>query len=129
MLTAPAVSTVIIGLDVTVLNLALPTLAVKLNASSGDLQWFADAYTLVLAAAILPAGLLGDRYGRNRWLLAGLALPGLAPAGCAASGSALAPTAARGVLGLAAAAVTALSVAGLPVMFSDQERGSSQRKG
>lgn len=65
-LAAPAVSTVIAGLDVTVLNLALPLLAVKLNASSRDLQWFASAYSLVVAAALLPTGMLGDRFGRKR---------------------------------------------------------------
>lgn len=63
-LAALAVSTVIIGLDVTVLNLALPMHAVKLNASSGDLQRFVDAHTLVFAAAIMSAGLLDDRFGR-----------------------------------------------------------------
>ena len=87
-LIALALSGIVIGLDTTVLNLALPTLARKLHASSGDLQWFVDAYTLVFAALILPAGLLGDRYGRKRLLLAGLSLFALASTVCAASGSA-----------------------------------------
>ena len=56
------------------LNLALPDIAVSLHASTGDLQWFSDAYSLVIAALILPAGLLGDRYGRKRVLLVAVVL-------------------------------------------------------
>src|SRR3979409_812624 len=58
---ALALSVLVVGLDLTVLNLALPTLGTDLHASTSDLQWFIDAYSLVLAAALLPAGLLGDR--------------------------------------------------------------------
>jgi MFS transporter, DHA2 family, multidrug resistance protein len=82
-LIALAVCSVIMSLDVTVLNLALPTLALKLHASSGDLQWFVDAYTFVFAAVTLPAGLLGDRNGRKRVILAGLVLFGFASPACA----------------------------------------------
>jgi len=121
-LIALAASAVVVGLDVTVLNLALPTLATRLRASSGALQWFVDAYTLVFAATILPAGLLGDRYGRKRVLLGGLALFGVASAACAASWSPATLIAARALLGLAAAFVTALSVSVLPVLFTEQER-------
>jgi len=53
----------------TVLSVALPTLAKALHASESDLQWFSSGYFLVLAAAMLPAGLLGDRYGRKKVLL------------------------------------------------------------
>ena len=62
-LIAIAASVLVVGLDLTVLNLALPTIATDLHASTGDLQWISDAYSLVLAAAMLPAGLLGDRFG------------------------------------------------------------------
>ena len=55
-LIAIAASVLVVGLDLTVLNLALPTIAADLHASTGDLQWFSDAYSLVLAAAMLPAG-------------------------------------------------------------------------
>jgi MFS transporter, DHA2 family, multidrug resistance protein len=58
-----------VGLDGTVLSVALPTLATDLHASTADLQWFVSGYTLVLAAAMLPGGLLGDRYGRKKILL------------------------------------------------------------
>src|ERR1700691_4020338 len=63
-LIAIAASVLVVGLDLTVLNLALPDIAVSLHASTGDLQWFSDAYSLVIAALILPAGLLGDLDGR-----------------------------------------------------------------
>ena len=55
-----------VGLDGTVLSVALPTLASALHASETDLQWFSSGYLLVLAAVMLPAGLLGDRIGRKR---------------------------------------------------------------
>jgi MFS transporter, DHA2 family, multidrug resistance protein len=121
-LMALAASAIVVGFDVTVLNLALPTLAAELHATSGDLQWFVDAYTLVFAGVILPAGLLGDRYGRRRMLLGGLVLFGLASVACAACGSPAALIGARALLGFAAAFVTALSVSTLPVLFSDDER-------
>jgi DHA2 family multidrug resistance protein-like MFS transporter len=62
-----------VGLDSTILSVALPTLARSLHASESDLQWFSSGYLLVLAAAMLPLGLLGDRYGRKKVLLASLA--------------------------------------------------------
>src|SRR5260370_7496426 len=82
-LTAIAARVVVVGLDLTVLNLALPTIATDLHASTGDLQWISDAYSLVLAAAMLPAGLLGDRLGRKKVLLGALVLFGASLAACA----------------------------------------------
>src|SRR5919204_2016874 len=87
---ALALSLMVVGLDLTVLNVALPTLATDLHASTGQLQWFADAYNLVFAAALLPAGLLGDRFGRKRVLLVALALFGAASVACAFAPSAAA---------------------------------------
>src|SRR5487761_496387 len=86
-LIAMAASVLVVGLDLTVLNLALPTIATQLHASTGDLQWVADAYSLVLAAAVLPAGLLGDRFGRKKVLLVALVLFGASSALCAYAGS------------------------------------------
>ncbi|HEV7185199.1 MAG TPA: MFS transporter, partial [Leifsonia sp.] len=51
-----------IGLDGTILSVALPTLATALHAGESDLEWFSSGYLLVLAAAVLPAGLIGDRF-------------------------------------------------------------------
>jgi MFS transporter, DHA2 family, multidrug resistance protein len=121
-LIALALSVLVVGLDLTVLNLALPTLATNLHASTSDLQWFVDSYSLVLAAALLPAGLLGDRYGRKKILLISLALFGLGSLACAYAPSAGALIGARALLGLGAAAVLPLSLSVLPVMFSDRER-------
>lgn len=68
----------------TVLNVALPTLATGLQASTSDLQWIVNSYTLILAAALLPAGMLGDptsgwrsNWGGNTWSRNGLDLTGL----------------------------------------------------
>src|SRR5215469_11187434 len=62
------------------LNVALPDLARSTQATQTQLEWIIDAYSLVFAALLLPAGALGDRYGRRRALLAGLAVFGEASA-------------------------------------------------
>ena len=121
-LIAIAASVLVVGLDLTVLNLALPTLARDLHASTSDLQWFASAYSLALAAALLPAGLLGDRYGRKKLLLIALVVFGVSSAACAYAGSAGALIAARVLLGLGAAAILPLSLSVLPVFFTAEER-------
>src|SRR6266513_1152103 len=82
---ALALSVLVVGLDLTVLNLALPTLGVQLHASTSDLQWFIASYSLVLAAALLPAGLLGDRFGRKKMLIAALVVFCVASLACAYS--------------------------------------------
>jgi MFS transporter, DHA2 family, multidrug resistance protein len=119
---ALALSVLVVGLDVFVLTLAIPTLSVDLHASASDAQWFLDAYSLVLAAALLPAGLLGDRYGRKKLLLWALVLFGLASLACAYSASSGELIAARIALGLAAAVIMPLSLAVVPVMFTPEER-------
>jgi DHA2 family multidrug resistance protein-like MFS transporter len=111
-----------VGLDATVLSVALPTLATDLHATTADLQWFVSAYALVLAAALLPGGLLGDRYGRKKVLLGALALFGVGSLACAYAPSAGAFIAARVLLGLGAAAIIPLALSVLTVLFSDQER-------
>ena len=65
-----SLSMLTIGLDATVLNVALPTLATSLDASTSQLQWFGATYTLVIGALVIPMGGLGDRFGRKRLLLA-----------------------------------------------------------
>jgi EmrB/QacA subfamily drug resistance transporter len=121
-LVAIAASVLVVGLDLTVLNLALPTIATQLHASTGDLQWVADAYSLVLAAVMLPAGMLGDRLGRKKLLLGALVLFGASSAACAYAASAGELIAARAVLGLGAAAIFPLSLSVLPVLFGPEER-------
>src|ERR1700680_5323811 len=67
-------SLLVVVIDNTILNTALPTLARVLHASTSSLQWITDAYTLCFAALLIPAGALGDRYGRRRSLVGGLAV-------------------------------------------------------
>src|SRR5579862_8777693 len=121
-LVAIAASVLVVGLDLTVLNLALPTIASDLHASSSDLQWISDAYSLVLAAAMLPAGLLGDRLGRKKVLLVALVLFGFGSVACAYAGGVGALIAARAVLGIGAAAIFPLSLSVIPVLFGPEER-------
>lgn len=73
------------SLDVTVVNVALPTLRAHLGASPAQLQWFVDAYTLTLAVLLLPGGALGDRLGRRALFRVGLSLFGIGSLGCALS--------------------------------------------
>src|SRR5664279_3419385 len=94
-----------VGLDGTVLSVALPTLATRLHASDSDLQWFQSGYLLVLAAAMLPAGLLGDRYGRKRVMLSALVLFAAGSTACAYAPSTGWFVAARSLLALAGAGV------------------------
>jgi EmrB/QacA subfamily drug resistance transporter len=109
-------------LPATILSIALPTLARELNANASQLQWFVSAFTLVLAAGVLPGGLLGDRFGRKKMLVIALLIY--------AVGSVLAATAttpgmfiaAQAVLGLGAAFVIPLVLSGLTVMFTPEER-------
>src|SRR3954467_6136311 len=76
------ISLIVITLDNTILNVAIPTLARPssqggLGATSSQLQWLVDSYTLVFAGLLLTAGSLGDRFGRYRFLALGLALFGV----------------------------------------------------
>lgn len=64
-LIALTLAAVMVGLDMTILNIALPTLSITFDASTNQLQWFINSYTLALAVFMLPAGLLGDRFGRK----------------------------------------------------------------
>ena len=111
-----------VGVDGTVLSVALPTLSKALHASESDLQWFSSGYFLVLAAAMLPAGLLGDRYGRKKVLLVALGCFGVGSAACAYSTSVGEFMAARVLLGLAGAGIIVMAISALTVLFSKEER-------
>jgi MFS transporter, DHA2 family, multidrug resistance protein len=111
-----------VGLDGTILSVALPTLGRSLHASTGQLQWFVAAYTLVFAAALVPGGMLGDRYGRKRMLVLSLLLFGVASIACALAASAEAFIAARALLGLGGAVMLPMVLAMLPVLFDETER-------
>ncbi|MBD3919643.1 MFS transporter [Paenibacillus sp. PR3] len=117
-----ALSVLTIGLDTTVLNLALPVLASDLKASTSQLQWFANAYNLVLAAMLLPAGMLGDRYSRKKLLFLSLVMFGAASVACAYSTTSEALIISRAILGLGAALLMPLSLSLVPFLFSEGER-------
>jgi EmrB/QacA subfamily drug resistance transporter len=118
-LAALALAMLVVGLDGTVLTVALPTLAQDLHASTAQLQWFSSVYTLVMAAVLLPAGSLGDRFGRKVLLLAGLVIFGGASMLCAFSSNPNMLIAGRALLGLGAAIMMPMSMAVLPAIFPD----------
>ena len=111
-----------VGLDGTVLSVAIPTLASALHATESDLQWFSSGYLLALTVAMLPVGLLGDRFGRKKVMLAALLLFGAGSAACAYAPSAGAFIAARFVLGLAGAGIIVMALSALTVLFTEEER-------
>ncbi|MEV5608074.1 MFS transporter [Streptomyces sp. NPDC052225] len=120
-LAALTFSVLIVGLDGTVINVALPTIAGQLHADSAQLQWIGGGYLLALSVAMLPVGKLGDRFGHKKILLGGISLFGLASLAGAAAGSPGAVIAARAVLGLGAAVIMPLSMAILPRVFGPAE--------
>ncbi|WP_199875802.1 DHA2 family efflux MFS transporter permease subunit [Streptomyces sp. Root1310] len=119
-LAAIGLSLLTVSVDATILNVALPTVSTELGASTSDLQWFVDAFTLAMAALLLPAGLLGDRLGRKTMLMASLFLFGLASLWCAYSGSAGMLIAARTVLGISAAFLVPLCTSVLLDIFEGE---------
>src|ERR1700677_648439 len=122
-LAALSLSFLVVGLDTYVLNTALPTLSAKLGASTSQLQWITDSYILATAALLLPAGKLGDRIGRKKTLMAGLALFGAASVITSLVHTTGELTAMRAVMGAGAAIITPLTMSVLPVMFpADADR-------
>ncbi|WP_328873519.1 DHA2 family efflux MFS transporter permease subunit [Streptomyces sp. NBC_00287] len=111
-----------LGFDMTILNVALPTMAADLGATTGEQQWMADAYVVVFAALMLPAGLLGDRFGRRLMLIAGLGIFLAGSVVGALAGDVNTVIAARAVMGVGAALVTPLALSVLPSLFGPDER-------
>jgi EmrB/QacA subfamily drug resistance transporter len=121
-LAALVASMLTLGFDLTILNVALPTMAADLDAGTGAQQWMADAYVVVFAALMLPAGLLGDRFGRRRMLITGLAIFLAGSLVGALAGDVNAVIAARAVMGVGGALVTPLALSVLPTLFAPDER-------
>jgi MFS family permease len=113
---------IVVGLDTTVLNVALPTLATRLHAGTSQLQWIVDAYVLVLAGLMLPLGALADRIGRRRMLLAGVTLFVAGSLTAAYAGSAGALIATRAAMGIGAAVILTTPLALLNTLFTDAQR-------
>src|ERR1700730_16789432 len=121
-LAALVISGLVIGLDTTILSTALPTLSSTLGAPTSYLQCISAAYTLTLGGLLLPAGVLGDRYGRRRLLLAGLAIFGITSVIASQATTAVELIAMRAVMGIGAAFIVPLSLSILPSMFTPEER-------
>lgn len=102
---------IIVQLDVTIVNVALPRMGAELHASVGALQWVVDAYTLGFAVFLLSAGVMGDKFGSRRVFLAGFGLFMLASAACALAPSALLLNGARALQGVGAALLVPSSLA------------------
>jgi EmrB/QacA subfamily drug resistance transporter len=122
---ALVLSVLTLGFDTTILNVALPTLGGALHATNSQLQWMADAYVLVFAGLLLPAGALGDRYGRKLLMVIGLVAFGAASAIGALVDSPAQLIAVRAIMGVGAAVLMPITLAVLPVLFSDEDRGKA----
>ncbi|MGG4343458.1 MFS transporter [Paenibacillus lautus] len=114
-------SLLIISFDVTVLNVALPTLSKELDAGTNELQWIMDSYLLVFSVLLLPAGSLGDRFGRKKMLFIGLIIFAITSlvAGFARTTDVL--IVARAFMGVGGAIIMPLTFSILPTVFTPQE--------
>jgi EmrB/QacA subfamily drug resistance transporter len=112
-------SLLMVGIDNTILNVALPRLAEDLDAGTSALQWIVDSYVLVFAGLLLTAGTLGDRFGRRRSLVFGLALFGVGSALSAFSTTAGQLIGTRALMGFAAAFIMPSTLSILTNVFTD----------
>ncbi|MFZ8910092.1 MAG: MFS transporter [Candidatus Nanopelagicales bacterium] len=119
------VSLLIVVLDNTVLNIALPTIQRDLGASAGELVWAIDSYILAFAALLFTWGALGDRFGRKRILVIGLIIFGIASAASAFAETPAQLIAFRAVMGVGGAAVMPTTLAIITVVFPPHERGKA----
>src|SRR5213080_430523 len=107
------------------LNVALPGIARDTGASQTQLQWIVDAYAIVFAALLLPAGAIGDRFGRKPLLAVGLALFGAASLAALFVDSPGTLIAIRAVLGVAAALIMPVTLSVITTVFPPEERGKA----
>lgn len=98
-------SLIIIGLDNTILNVAIPTIQEELQAAASELQWMVDAYVLVFASLLLTMGALGDRFGRKRTLQIGLLIFGVSSFFAAHAQTSNQLIASRAVMGIGGALI------------------------
>jgi len=113
-------TSLLVSLDTTVLNAALPSIVRTLGASTSQLQWIVDAYAVVFAGLLLSMGALGDRLGRKWLFMAGLGLFGGGSAFAAYSGSPDRLTLARAVMGVGAAALLPGTLSILTNVFTEE---------
>ncbi|MGH8962216.1 MAG: MFS transporter [Jatrophihabitantaceae bacterium] len=109
-------------LDVTIVNVALPSIAHGLHAGVASLQFVVDGYAVAIASLLLAAGSIGDRYGHRRVLIVGFAVFGLASLGCAIAPGTAALIAARVVQGAGGALLLPSTMAVIAEVFPDREQ-------
>jgi len=115
-------SLVMVVMAVSSLNVALPTIQRELGATATTLQWIVDAYALVFAGLLLTAGAIGDRFGRKKALLTGLAIFGVGALASGLAGSASTVIVGRGIQGIGAALVMPATLSLITAVFPPEER-------
>ncbi|MFE2938672.1 MFS transporter [Streptomyces sp. NPDC059255] len=109
-------------LDNTILSVAIPSLTRELGASTADIQWMVNAYSLVQSGLLLTAGNAADRYGRKKLLITGLALFGIGSLAAGLSGTSAQLIAARAGMGVGGALLITTTLAVVVQIFDDTER-------
>src|SRR5215207_3678808 len=120
-----ALSLVIIGLDNTILNVALPTLQEEFHASASTLQWMVDSSLLAFAGLLLVFGTLGDRLGRKLALQSGVAIFGIASLGALIADTAGQVIVIRSLMGIGAALIMPATLSIIANVFPAEERGKA----
>jgi EmrB/QacA subfamily drug resistance transporter len=111
--------------DGTIVNVALPVVRADLHASATDVEWFVSAYLLAFAATLIAAGRVGDRLGRRRLFLGGVAVFGVASLLCGLAQTPAQLIAARALEGVAAGVIAPQVLGSFRAMFAGQERGAA----
>ena len=124
-LAATILGSSMVFIDGTVVNVALPALQAKLNATSVDVQWVVESYALFLAALLLLGGSLGDHFGRRRIYAIGVVLFALASVWCGLAPNILQLIVARAVQGIGGAMLVPGSLAIISASFPEEERGKA----
>jgi EmrB/QacA subfamily drug resistance transporter len=118
-------SLLVIVLDNSILNVAIPTIIDELNATNSQIQWMVDSYTLVFAGLLLTAGSLGDRFGRRGALQTGFVIFGLGSVASALATSADQLIATRALMGIGGAFIMPATLSIITNVFPANERGKA----
>ncbi len=110
---------VLISVDNTILNVAIPTLAREFEATASQLQWIVDSYVLVFAGLLLTAGFIGDKFGRRGALMAGMGIFGVGSVAASMAGSASQLIACRALMGVGGALIMPATLSILTNVFRE----------